>query len=252
MDQHILSNFRSQSYLPRWGYRGLVFQLQKTYCLCASPGASLMGLDDYCTIPDHLLSSTLVVIKIHSENNNQAQFKKNLLLSTQPSEEESSAQKEEPHLSLQTENIQDQGKEIDIKDTDNKERAISTRRRRCSRFNIRARLFRLRNRLLKDLSMLFKSTIKKERSPEDASQRRRSRFIGVSRNSSNWQALINVKNTKRYIGTFGDELEAAKTYDIYAVALRRDKALLNFDYTAQEVISAIDHFLEYGSININD
>mmetsp|Transcript_12267 Transcript_12267/g.12305 ORF Transcript_12267/g.12305 Transcript_12267/m.12305 type:complete len:111 (-) Transcript_12267:2-334(-) len=105
----------------------------------------------------------------------------------------------------------------------------------------------MRNRILKDLTISFSSSSKKTRETTGASLSRRSQYIGVSRNNSNWQALINVKNTKKYIGTFEDELEAAKTYDIYAVAMRREKALLNFSYTAQEMLTAIDHFLEHGS-----
>eukprot|EP00345_Euplotes_harpa_P017447 CAMPEP_0168337688 /NCGR_PEP_ID=MMETSP0213-20121227/12349_1 /TAXON_ID=151035 /ORGANISM="Euplotes harpa, Strain FSP1.4" /LENGTH=65 /DNA_ID=CAMNT_0008343245 /DNA_START=333 /DNA_END=526 /DNA_ORIENTATION=+ len=37
---------------------------------------------------------------------------------------------------------------------------------------------------------------------------RRSRFIGVSKNSHNWQVLLNLGNSKKYIGTYSTEEEA--------------------------------------------
>lgn len=91
----------------------------------------------------------------------------------------------------------------------------------------------------------FRSTTKKTRGTTDVHLGRRSQYIGVSRNNTNWQALINVKNSKKYIGTFTSEIEAARNYDIYAVAMQGEKALLNFNYTPQQMVDAVEYYLEH-------
>ena len=57
---------------------------------------------------------------------------------------------------------------------------------------------------------------------------RRSKYIGVSKNNQNWQVLITVANSKKYIGTFLTEKEAAIAYDFYSIALHGAKATTNF------------------------
>ena len=44
-----------------------------------------------------------------------------------------------------------------------------------------------------------------------------SRFIGVSRNGKKWQALLLVKDRKRYLGTLNEESETALLYDRNAI-----------------------------------
>lgn len=75
---------------------------------------------------------------------------------------------------------------------------------------------------------------------------RRSKFIGVSRNGKNWQVLINVGNTKKYIGTYSTQKEAAVAYDFYSFALHGSKAKTNFTYNKDQLISMVESFLEKG------
>ncbi|CAI2384515.1 unnamed protein product [Moneuplotes crassus] len=60
--------------------------------------------------------------------------------------------------------------------------------------------------------------------------------------------LINIGRTKKYIDIFLSEQEAARTYDLYAIALKGVKAGLNFDYTVEEMIAMIDHYLNHRKI----
>ena len=98
----------------------------------------------------------------------------------------------------------------------------------------------------------FNRSPKTNRGVNGNASRRRSAYIGISRNSSNWQALINVKDKKKYIGTFTDELEAAKTYDLFAMTLQGNRSKLNFDYTRNEVIDAIDHYISEGKVDMRN
>ncbi|CAI2385593.1 unnamed protein product [Moneuplotes crassus] len=245
MNLNIPLNFRNQGCLPIWDYTSMVMQLEKIYCLCPPSNESLPHLDSFCTNLNHLLSSTEDVVNSHSEQSPQENSEANEQIKTQPSEKQTESENIQSQVHFQ----KTQAQEEEAKKNQIDKRVISARRRCSSRFNIRARLVRMRNRILKDPTCQFEASSKKLRGTDDMSLGRRSRYIGISRNNSNWQALINVKNVKKYIGTFDDEIEAAKTYDIFAIATRREKALLNFSYTAQEMLSAIDHFLEHRTIN---
>ena len=44
-----------------------------------------------------------------------------------------------------------------------------------------------------------------------------SKYIGVSRNGGKWQALLLVKDRKRYLGTLENEQETALLYDRFAM-----------------------------------
>lgn len=45
-----------------------------------------------------------------------------------------------------------------------------------------------------------------------------------------WQVLIMIKNKKRYVGSYTNELEAAKAYDFTSIQYHGIRALTNFDY----------------------
>lgn len=77
--------------------------------------------------------------------------------------------------------------------------------------------------------------------------KRRSRFIGVSKNGNSWQVLINVRNQKKYIGGYPDEKEAAIAYDFYTMVLRGKDAKTNFDYEREVVIDMINDYLKLGN-----
>lgn len=63
-------------------------------------------------------------------------------------------------------------------------------------------------------------------------------FIGVSRKRDGFEARCHVGNhaMKRYsyLGTFGDAEEAARAYDLCALAHRGAMAVTNFEYTSEE------------------
>ena len=69
---------------------------------------------------------------------------------------------------------------------------------------------------------------------------RGSRYRGVSKNGSQWQALIMVKKKKRYLGSFSNEEEAARAYDKVALQHHGIKAKTNYDYTKEEIKKIID------------
>jgi hypothetical protein len=56
---------------------------------------------------------------------------------------------------------------------------------------------------------------KKKGKERNVNSRRRSRFIGVCKNGTHWQALISINKKKTYIGTYTVEKDAAKAYDFY-------------------------------------
>jgi len=100
------------------------------------------------------------------------------------------------------------------------------------------------------LNMIFSSEKGDWNIPNYYSQRR-SKFIGVSKNGKNWQVLINVGNTKKYIGTYVTQNEAAIAYDFYSFALHGSKAKTNFTYTWEKLTAMIEGFLESHQINFD-
>jgi hypothetical protein len=64
---------------------------------------------------------------------------------------------------------------------------------------------------------------------------RGSQYRGVSRNGNQWQVLIMVSKKKRYVGSYSNEIDAAKAYDRAALQNHGDKAKTNFDYTETEL-----------------
>lgn len=71
---------------------------------------------------------------------------------------------------------------------------------------------------------------------------RSSKYIGVSKNGDNWQALINYQHTKKYIGTYSSDLEAAVAYDFYSIAIKGLKNNINFSYDIETVIDMINSY----------
>jgi hypothetical protein len=73
---------------------------------------------------------------------------------------------------------------------------------------------------------------------------RRSNYIGVSKNGVNWQAMINSKKRKLYIGTFSSQLEAAIAYDFYCIILQSKKNKSNFVYSRATFLEMIENFYQ--------
>ena len=108
---------------------------------------------------------------------------------------------------------------------------------------------KLIERLIHDLNLIHhysdEVVIGKNKSNRSANRSfRRSRFIGVSKNGPNWQALISINKKKTYIGTYRSEVQAAKAFDFYSLLLHSVTAKTNFDYTKAEVSEMIEKFQE--------
>lgn len=73
--------------------------------------------------------------------------------------------------------------------------------------------------------------------------KRSSKYVGVSRNGGNWQALINDGTGKRYVGTFATEEEAGLAYDLYALALQGPGHKTNFRYSVHTVVAMAESYL---------
>lgn len=72
--------------------------------------------------------------------------------------------------------------------------------------------------------------------------KRRSKYIGVTRNSRNYQALIVINGKKTYIGSYESELEAAKVFDWYSILLHAKKATTNFSYSGDDIVNLIQAY----------
>lgn len=70
--------------------------------------------------------------------------------------------------------------------------------------------------------------------------KRRWRFTGVTKNSSNYQTLIVVNGRKIYVGSYVKEEYAAVWFDFYALLLHGTKATTNFPYTAEEIYKMVE------------
>mmetsp|Transcript_28432 Transcript_28432/g.28213 ORF Transcript_28432/g.28213 Transcript_28432/m.28213 type:complete len:169 (-) Transcript_28432:44-550(-) len=127
-------------------------------------------------------------------------------------------------------------------------KAIKKRRRRSNKLDIKPKLIKVRSQILEQGIPAFFCSPKKQRGSIPSNSKRRSKYIGISKNNVHWQALINIGRTKKYIDIFISEEQAAKTYDLYAIAIKGLDACLNFNYTAEEMLGMIDHFLQHEEV----
>ena len=88
---------------------------------------------------------------------------------------------------------------------------------------------------------------KGNRGLHNGQSKRRSIYVGVSKNGVHWQTLINFGKIKKYIGTFCTEKEAALTYDFYAFGVHGLKAKTNFKYNGREIMAMIESFFSNGN-----
>ena len=79
----------------------------------------------------------------------------------------------------------------------------------------------------------------KKKSERKANSKRRSNFIGVSRNGPNWQSMISIQKKKAYIGTYQTEKEAAVSFDFYSIMTHGVEAKTNFSYSKDMIIEMI-------------
>jgi hypothetical protein len=102
------------------------------------------------------------------------------------------------------------------------------------------------NQIESDESLYLNRKIKTDRGLHNGLSVRRSQYIGVSKNNSNWQTLISIGKTKRYINTYTSEIEAAVSYDFYSVGIHGLRAKTNFSYSAKTLREMIISFKQSG------
>eukprot|EP01016_Furgasonia_blochmanni_P001937 TRINITY_DN10768_c0_g1_i1.p2 TRINITY_DN10768_c0_g1~~TRINITY_DN10768_c0_g1_i1.p2 ORF type:complete len:155 (-),score=15.98 TRINITY_DN10768_c0_g1_i1:145-609(-) len=68
-----------------------------------------------------------------------------------------------------------------------------------------------------------------------SSKSRSSKYRGVSKNGNQWQAIIMVNNKKRYVGSYANEIQAARAYDLAAIQNHGDRAKTNYSYSVGEL-----------------
>ena len=88
-------------------------------------------------------------------------------------------------------------------------------------------------------TLLVKKTKKQRASQNTKHPEKRSRYIGVSKNGTNWQSLVVVGNEKIYIATTPSEKKAAEIVDFYTLLHRLKQGKLNSDYTVNQAINLI-------------
>ena len=78
--------------------------------------------------------------------------------------------------------------------------------------------------------------------------KRRSQYIGVLKNGVKCQVLLNEGKTKKYIGTYPSEVEAAIVHDFYAIGINGLSAKTNFDYNERQVAAMIQSYFELNKL----
>lgn len=118
---------------------------------------------------------------------------------------------------------------------------VKNRKRKNNLPNVDANFSKIQKRSGKE-SFILKPHPKSSRGLHNGTSRRRSKYIGVLKNGFRWQVLINVGRTKKYIGTFCDEKQAALVHDFYAIGLNATNAKTNFAYNEDIVLTMIDQY----------
>jgi len=141
-----------------------------------------------------------------------------------------------------------------VKNTSDNERSSSTyyseskpKRKKHKLPSIETNLKKLICKLRNNEVTEFNSRPKNIKKCFKNNSKRRSQFIGVSKNGNSWQVLINVRNQKKYIGGYTKEKDAAISYDFYTIALRGAEAKTNFNYDKDLVLEMIDAYYANGN-----
>lgn len=121
---------------------------------------------------------------------------------------------------------------------------VKERKRKNNLPNVDANLERILKLIQKGKEVHFQATVKSSRGLHNGTSKRRSQYIGVLKNGFRWQVLINAGRTKKYIGTFCEEKEAALVHDFYSIGLNGLKAKTNFSYSQDLVVEMIQNYFE--------
>ncbi|CAI2380284.1 unnamed protein product [Moneuplotes crassus] len=226
--------------LPTWSISDIINELSSVYCM-SEMNERILDIQAFC------LCSTQSELSIQTNSSSSKSIctksKKHECI---PFNEISGAFSIQLPQGKHCLNLKDE--HIDHQKLQGLSKIPKRRKRRTSELDIKHRLLKLKDRILYTYMLGFSSTKKKAKTANKILLSRRSKYIGVSRNNSNWQALINVGESKKYIGTFENELQAARAYDLYSLALREDQGSLNFDYSKEEILERIEYYLKYNCV----
>ena len=114
---------------------------------------------------------------------------------------------------------------------------VKPRRRNAELPNIDNNLLKILELIDRDVCVSFMHCEKSARGLHKGLSYRRSSFVGVLRNRSRWQVLINEGKRKKYIGTYWSEIEAAIAHDFYSMGINMLNAKTNFYYSPNLIIS---------------
>ncbi|CAI2359655.1 unnamed protein product [Moneuplotes crassus] len=248
MDLNINWNAISRDSLPMCNLLNVLREFCKTYCVCHlgrvydTRNQSLCSQENHISLPTPNASEISPHISLPEQDKKYSE----LFLGV----EEGSPEVKTNQLLTSSEQTQQSSEKL--KNDPPTVREIRYRTNRSQTLDITDKLTVLRGLLLKTRVSSLRHSTKKTRYTKNKYLGRRSKYIGVTKNNIHWQALINVDHKKKYIGTFIDEIEAAKTYDLYALAMQGRRANLNFSYKPQKMIEIIDHYLTNGRINLNN
>ena len=117
--------------------------------------------------------------------------------------------------------------------------------------NKRTSLPDIDNNLMKILKFIergnhvnFEHSTKSARGLYHGLSKRRSQFIGVLKNGTKCQVLINEGKIKKYIGTYPSEIEAAIVHDFYSIGINGMSAKTNFNYNEIQVVNMIQSYFD--------
>mmetsp|Transcript_29225 Transcript_29225/g.25845 ORF Transcript_29225/g.25845 Transcript_29225/m.25845 type:complete len:134 (+) Transcript_29225:167-568(+) len=127
--------------------------------------------------------------------------------------------------------------------TSKKSRPVWPRTRKATPLEVRKNLKEMYEEL-KEGGFYFNKRVKTTRGLHKGHSRRRSRYVGVSKNRHHYQTLLTTKRNKKYIGTYLTEEQAALTYDFYSFGLNGLNAKTNFSHSGEEVMQMIKFYFD--------
>ena len=109
------------------------------------------------------------------------------------------------------------------------------------------KVIKMLGRIVGNSSIIIHGKKKFERTTRS---RRRSSYIGVSKNGPSWQSMITVKKLKTYLGTYHTQQEAAMAFDFYSILAHGLVAKTNFNYSKDAIMIMISNYKSNGDIFI--
>lgn len=99
---------------------------------------------------------------------------------------------------------------------------------------------------IEDIADQHKTILHKSEKPAKSKNskhpEKRSKYIGVSKNGNNWQALVVIGLNKVYLGTFKTEIEASYVFDFYSIISHFTEAKVNRSYNSAQILNMIMNF----------